>query len=54
MCVAGPSASSANLGADLGARVKETGVAVAASSANVPAINEATSDVSGIVGVTAS
>ena len=52
--VAGPSTGSANLGADLGAKVEETGVAVAGSSASVTAINEATTDVCGIEGVTAS
>ena len=51
---AGPSTSSANLGDDLGAGVEETGIAVAGSSATVPATNEAIADVSGIEGVIAS
>ena len=37
--VAGPSTSSANLGADLGAGDEETGIAVADSSAIVPTTN---------------
>ena len=46
--ITGPSTS----GADLGAGVKETGIAVAGSSLSVPTNSEATNNVSGVEGAT--